>query len=310
MIDYFCFLIKKESLKEKILRSLNRPTEDRFEQFSYQYKNEIIASRQANKIIIYDEHKNIMIDGTGQEITNLENKTIFPRVQVGYTQKIVSKIQELGGVSVSNYEDFLTILNWHKKVKTKREIIETTFGEFISGKYNQMADKIFIKTVEKDFSSVCEQKNGVWYYLDSNIPITKRMKKTDLLLITPAVKIVKDNDCLDREWRCFIIDNQVVTMNNYYTHEPLKETVVIDWIKNKVQETKGKLSSCYCMDVMEYETENGTDFDIVEFNPPIPTGGELIPLVQTVFDLPFEDEYLTRARRQAMSIHKNPSDKF
>lgn len=304
MIDYFCFVIKKETMLQRIRQIIGRSTEDKFERFPALFEREILVAREARRILVFDEAKNMVTDIDGIRVECLKGKRIFPRTHVEQTVSVIAKIQELGGDLISDYDDYSTITNWHRKIPTKRGIVETTFGDFLAGKHNDLGDKVFLKTIVKDFSSVCVRKNGEWVYEKTGVPIAKRVKKAVGVMVSPVVKIARDDDYIEREWRNFIIDDEPFTMNNYWTHEPLEEGYVIDWIRAKAAELKGIMPSCYCMDVMEYEADGGLEMDLVELNPPIATGADLIPLAHNIFGVPFEDGYLRRARRQGLSVQK------
>lgn len=240
---------------------------DKYLPFEYSHK-EMAVCKEKNNGILYDKEQNEFLDFLGNKV-NIEGKKIFPRTGSAQIYDMNKKIIEKGGIPILSDEEITKIDNWPNYYQTIRktkivkgkDLIDEMVVERIESVYG---NKIFIKTKEKDFNGVipisilkdkeCTFYKGLEYHLE------------DEFIISEVVDVVKDEYGI-KEYRCFVINNEIYNISRYTTtilhsiDEPILEKA-----RTIVKSMENTLPGCYVVDLFEYRKDNKTYIDVVEFN--------------------------------------------
>lgn len=291
-IDYYCFPTNNGNLSP--FMNFERYISEEKKTYYKQTQSEILEAEAIGKLLLFDLRNKRFISKYG-EIVDITGKIIFPRSNIADVEILLKNIEEKGGISIISLDDYNAINYWFTKVKTKREYIQTTLKEFRENLlYYQakLGSNVFIKTVVKEFSDVCEIKtqipispfeklnedtlkkiNALAFILDSlNVDIEASIKDVNTeILVTKAVEIARDNFGR-REWRAFVVNDDLVSLSRCSEKEIPIEKDVYRRVRSLIEKEKGKIPSSYVMDVFEYSKNGRIIFDILEYNPIIDSG--------------------------------------
>lgn len=232
------------------------------------FKEEIRLATLKGIAIFYND-ENGFVDSNGKKVS-IEGKYIMPRTFVSTIEQINEVIVKNGGVLVLGREDDEKILNWPKYYQPKRKAFifkgkDLINREVIERLREEVGDKLFIKTKEKNFNGIIsidllEDKECNFYK-------TLLCSLDTEFIVSGVVSLVCD-EYGKKEYRSFIIDGEVANISRYT--ENILHTIsqeVVDKVKEIVESLKGIMPSCYVIDLFEYVCDGKRELDVVEFNP-------------------------------------------
>lgn len=236
--------------------------------FDYSKKEMAIAKHMGNGIL-YDIVLETFTDFSGNKV-DINGKLLFPRT--GYTQiyKMNNAILKNGGKLRVSSEEINKLTEWPKYYKTKRKMkiylgSDLINSEVINEIENEFGKTIFIKTVKKNFSCIIpitllKDKDCVFYK-------TLLYHPEEKFAISEPVKILKD-EYGQKEYRCFVINNEPYNISRFTTdvfHQI--DAYVLEELQKIISSMKGVFPCDYVVDLMEYESNQTKQIDVVEFNP-------------------------------------------
>lgn len=273
-MDYYCF--PTNTVDISVFLNLEQYTDSR-ERFFYQIDREdVMLAKQKGKLLLFDLRTQTFIDCNGNDI-DIRGKEIFPRCKIQESEQLLKAIENNGGKSIVTLEDSKIVENWFEYIDVQRKFLRTTFGEvqknlgFYQKKYG---NKIFLKTIKKQFSNVCYIAQGDdfkgLFALCGRSMIGGNMLISDNstpVLVTDALSIIEDVYG-KREWRVFVVRNKIWCISRISDDLVDIEAYVIEEIKRKIEKISeiSIFPSSYVVDFFEYDNNGEVIFDICEFN--------------------------------------------
>lgn len=274
VIDYYIFTTKTGDTS--VYMDID-PSEDfRKRTFYKTHQEDLLLAKEKGKLALFDLRTNEIVDENGQKL-NVEGKTIYPICSIPEGKNLLDCIQKSKGRAITQKEDFDITLRWFDLVKPKRKFEEFNNIEELYQDLERIVQEygktFFIKTVQKGFSSICylieKGRKTIFYYRPPcfSVSIETTIKDDRNLLLFEPVKILKDNNGVNREWRAFVIENSLWCLSRCYDWHIDIEDYVKEKVEEKIKEFTGIMPSSYCVDFFEYEKDGEIIFDILEFNP-------------------------------------------
>ena len=231
-------------------------------------KKEIKISKKKGNGILYDSSLKRFIDFNGN-LYDIKEKTVFPRTGVYQIYSMNNEIIRQGGIPIVNNEQLEMIDNWPIYYKdNKKSIIikgcNLTDADCVKEIEEVYGKEIFIKTKSKDFSGIIPTE----LLLDRECVLYKALSHHlgDDFIISKKVDIVEDKYG-KKEYRCFVVDNEVYNISRYTTsvlHEI--DPKVLQKAKEITKNLKDGFANSYVLDLFEYQLDEKTYIDVVEFN--------------------------------------------
>lgn len=232
-------------------------------------KTEMALSKMNGNGILYDNVSKVFTDFEGNKI-DISSKIILPRTGVTQIYDMNDEIVKQGGILAISNEQVTMIENWPNYYFNEREIkilkgkdlIDLNIIEQLKNIYGE---EIFIKTKVKNFSGViaidllldneCAFYKALLYHLDEDFIISKNV---DILLDKYGKK----------EYRCFIVNNEVYNISRFTTSVLHKINVkVLEKAQEIIKKLEGVFPDFYVLDLFEYRLDGKDYIDVVEFNP-------------------------------------------
>lgn len=273
-MDYYCFPTKTGDIS--VFFDLEQYKNSR-EKFFYQIAQEDVRlAKEKGKLLLFDLRTQTFVDYKGKEV-DIKGKEIFPRCKIQESDELLEALEKCGGNSIVTKADSKIVENWFEYIPVKRKFIRTTFGEvrsnleFYEKKYG---NSFFMKTIEKQFSTVCHILNldglkDLFIYsghsmMGGNMLISDNSTP---VLVTEKLSIICDDDG-KREWRAFVVKNKIWCISRASDDLVDIEPYVIEKAKKRIKEISENsvFPSSYCIDFFEYDCKGETIFDICEFN--------------------------------------------
>jgi len=280
-IDYYCFPTKTGDIS--VFTDLDQYTYWREREYYQITREDVFLAKENGKLILFDLRSNTFTDADGK-VVDISEKIIFPRSPIQEAHVLIENIERVGGKSIISEQDYEIIEeHWFEIIKTKRKMKITTMAELEKNleQYERAyGNKLFVKTVKKGFSEVC---NILELSLSENALKSKilfdshfhsanmRISKETPIIVCQKLDIVKD-EFGKREWRAFVVDNELLCLSRASDDVvPIEEDVYIK-VQKRINEFKGMIPSSYVVDFFEYTDDTETVFDVCEFNPIISSG--------------------------------------
>lgn len=236
--------------------------------FDYSKIEMALAKKDGNGIL-YDSELKIFTDFSGNKI-DINEKVLFPRTGVAQIFEMNDTILKNGGkLRVSN-EEIDKLIKWPKYYKTQRKMKIYFGSDLINPKIikeieNELGETFFIKTIEKNFSSIIpisllKDKNCVFYK-------ALLYHLEDKFIVSEPVEILDDEYGL-KEYRCFVINNEPHSISRFTTevfHQI--DASILKKLQKIISSMIGIFPSDYVVDLMEYKSNQKKYIDVVEFNP-------------------------------------------
>lgn len=147
------------------------------------------------------------------------------------------------------------------KILKGKDLIESDTIDRLEKTYGE---KIFFKTVEKDFSSVipiellkdqeCAFYKALQYHLEKEFIVSEKV-------------VIQEDKYGKKEYRCFVIDGEIANISRFTTdifHEIEEE--ILTRLQEIVRQVKDVLPKYFVVDVFEYQKNDKKYIDVVEFN--------------------------------------------
>ncbi|MBE6160471.1 MAG: DUF4343 domain-containing protein [Lactobacillales bacterium] len=232
-------------------------------------EREMALSKINGNGILYDDDLKEFRDSDGN-IFDITGKVIFPRTGVSQIYDMNDEIVKQGGIPIITNEQIDLVVDWPNHYTTDRktqifkgkDLVNIDVVEKLQKEYGE---EIFIKTKDKNFNSVIPisllKDNECAFY----ITLTHHLE--DEFIISEKVNIIED-EFGKKEYRCFIVDNQVYNISRLTTevlHE-IDEDVLLK-VQEIVEQMKDKFRGYYVVDLFKYEKDGEVNIDVVEFNP-------------------------------------------
>lgn len=231
-------------------------------------KSEMLMAQKRNNGILYDSTTKEFEDFVGNKI-DITGKLIFPRTGVAQAFDMNNEIINNGGIPIINNDEINYINNWPNHYVANRKIeifkgkdlINPGVIEYIRKEYGEY---IFLKTKDKNFSSIIpiellNDKECVFYK-------ALRYHLEDDFIISEKIDILEDEYGL-REYRCFIINNEIYNISRFTTNVFHKiDKNILEKLKQIVEDLKDNFPNSYVLDLCEYKMDNQIYIDVVEFN--------------------------------------------
>lgn len=232
-------------------------------------KLEMELSKTNGNGILYDNKLKKFIDFDDNEV-NINGKLIFPRTGAIQIYEMNDKIVNQGGILIVTNKQIDMIEDWPKYYLTDRKMQILTGAELIDSNViskleNIYGKELFLKTKSKNFSSVipiellkdkeCAFYKALSYHLDEDFIVSER------------VDITEDQYGM-REYRCFIVNNQVYNISRLTVDVLHKiDNKVLEKAEEVVNSLKNKISGYYVLDLFEYQSNGCSYIDVLELNP-------------------------------------------
>lgn len=290
-IDYYCYMtdefetmVKKGIVKESIREDIVKKSMGIWCMNGYYFQNweqkDILQAELNDQLAIYDPLQDEFYNLKDKKI-NIKDKVILPRTMIPLAPFLLDKINEFGGKSLVDLEDFNNTMRWYEHITIGRNIKKLTFGNFNDNIEKYIAEygfdnRIFMKTVQKGTSDVYRlvtiEDTKILFDSKFHQFSLNSLSDDDEVLITKPVEISRDKYG-NREWRTFIINGEMISISRFEEFDIEVETYVKEYAKNKINEIDSNLPNAYSMDIFEFIDENGQlSIGICELNPFISTG--------------------------------------
>jgi len=197
--------------------------------------------------------------------------------------KVIHAIVNAGGISVNKVGDKDATQSWYKTIDVGRNVKVMKLIEFEAlAKTLPVGTRLFAKTIKKsDFSEVCEvAENGNWYSLKNNHRVNyfHRLRPDDLIIVSDIRELAPAPKGERKEWRAIVQYDKLVAVYTYNKlWKPETNPEVIKFIKEKIEENKGRIPASYNIDIMEV-VGMPHKFEITEFNALSSVGAPIVPL--------------------------------
>lgn len=230
---------------------------------------EMAISKINGNGILYDNVLKIFMDFDGNEI-DIHGEIIFPRTGVTQIYEMNNEIVNHGGIPIVTNDEIHQIENWPNYYETKRKTkvlkgsdlinldvilkLELTYGE-----------ELFLKTTEKNFSSVIP----LTLLKDSECAFYKALSHhlDEKFIVSEKVDVVEDKYG-KKEYRCFVVNNQVYNISRFTTDVFHKiDNEVLEKANEIVKMLESNFPKCYVLDLFEYQVDDSICLDVVEINP-------------------------------------------
>lgn len=232
-------------------------------------KREMAISKMNQNGILYDNKLKVFTDFDGN-IIDIKSKLIFPRTGETQIHDMNDEIIKQGGIPIMSNNDVEIVKSWPNYYSTERkckifkgkDLINPDIGKEIEEVYGK---EIFFKTKAKNFSAVIPVK----LLLDEECALHKTLMHhlEDDFIISKKVNIAEDNYG-SKEYRCFVVNNEIYNISRYTTtilHSI--EPEVLEFAESIVEKLKGIFPDYYVLDLFEYQIEDQSCIDVLEFNP-------------------------------------------
>lgn len=253
------------------------------------FLSEYINSVKKEKICIFNSEDKNFYDFFGDPL-DLENETIIPISGIEQLIEIREYALKKGIKLFVTPKDSEKVSNWFDYYKPNRKIIkyigkDLLKKETIEYMKQYFGEKIFFKTINKDFSAITstiflEQEKSVLYKSISQHLETE-------FLISDAVEILTD-DLGKKEYRCIVINGKLRNISRL-TEDIVHQidSIIIKRCEEIINElSKTSFSKSYVIDLMEYKIDGKAQIDAIEFNDICASG---MYLYNSIIDLDTSD---------------------
>lgn len=232
-------------------------------------EREMALSKINGNGILYDGDLKEFRDSNGN-IFDITGKVIFPRTGVSQIYDMNDEIVKQGGIPIITNEQIDLVVDWPNYYTTDRktqifkgkDLINIDVVKNLEKEYGK---EIFIKTKDKNFNGVIPisllKDDECAFY----ITLTHHLDEE--FIISEKINILED-EYGKKEYRCFIVDNQVYNISRLTTEvlHKIDEDVLLK-VQDIVEQMKDKFPKYYVVDLFEYEKDGEVNIDVVEFNP-------------------------------------------
>lgn len=281
-IDYFCFSVP--NLNSTDFNIDENDTENTI-WIKKKEKELMDSARNNNMLILFDRTaKKFYLD---DEIIDVRNKIIFPRSFITNEEELLSELEKCDALPIVTKTDLEKIQNWPQIIQpVYRKIIVTNYKEFQlhCEDYKKIFKSIFIKTAK--MSNIhCTLKYYGFLELDERkifftTPALFNISNNDTVFLSETFDSIEDkeNDINCKEYRAFILNNELLSISRSYVDYP---TEVPNRVETFVKCQINKISSIpefpnsYVLDVGQILINNDEVVDIIEFNPISSSGLEV-----------------------------------
>ena len=232
-------------------------------------EREMALSKINGNGILYDDDLKEFRDSDGN-IFDITGKVIFPRTGVSQIYDMNDEIVKQGGIPIITNEQIDLVVDWPNYYTTDRKIQifkgkDLINIDVVKNLETEYGKEIFIKTKDKNFNGIIPvsllKDNECAFY----ITLTHHLE--DEFIISEKVNIIED-EFGKKEYRCFIVDNQVYNISRLTTEvlHKIDEDVLLK-VQEIVEQMKDKFQGYYVVDLFKYEKDGKVNIDVVEFNP-------------------------------------------
>lgn len=285
-IDYFCFSIPSLYQNDYILNK----KDDENDIWIKNKEKELMDSARENNILIVFDRTTKKFYMNNKEF-DVKGKVIFPRSFILYEEELLTKLEENGAISIQTMKDIENIENWPQKIQPiYRKVIETTYKDFKLNNeyYKSLFKNIFFKTAKKTnthctlksfgFIDICGEK------IFFTEPTLWDVSSNDNIFLSETfesiIDIENDMDC--KEYRAFVINNNLLSISRSYIDYPTEiPNEVKTFIKEQIEKTSSinDFPNSYVLDVGQMIIDNKEVIDIIEYNQITSSGLEVCNLL-------------------------------
>ena len=232
-------------------------------------KFEMELSQINNNGILYNQQLKKFTDFEGNEI-NISGELIFPRTGATQIYEMNDDIIAKNGIPIISNNEIDMIEKWPMYCETERKIRILKGKDLVDPSIlieleNAYGSEVFIKTKKKNFSNIiplrllqdsdCAFYKAMCHHLDEDFIISEKID-------------IKEDEYGKKEYRCFIIDNQVYNISRFTVNVLHKiDRNVLEKAETIVKSLKGKLPGHYVLDLFEYQKGDLSYIDVAEINP-------------------------------------------
>ena len=281
-IEYLCFTVPSFDSSDDIITE----GDDENTIWIKTKDKELREKAEKNKICIIFDRITKKFYKEGEEF-DIQNKVIFPRSHIQYEEELLTNIEKCGGISIQTMEEHEKIIFWPNFIKpVYRKMVVTTYGEFIehAENYRENFKGIFIKTAIK--SNICHVLKyfGTLDIDGQKLFFTKpplfRIMEDDMIFLSETFENIEDkeNDMNCREYRVFVINNNLLSISrSYVDYETKVPDDVIAFAEKQIKKVSEILDfpNSYVLDIGQVMVDEKEVIDIIEFNPICSSGLEV-----------------------------------
>lgn len=235
--------------------------------WSYSEKEKEICKRNNNGIL-FNSSTDEFVDFNGNKV-DITGKVIFPRTGAIQIFHMNNEILRQGGIPFLSNDEIEKIDLWPQYCSLKRKIKifkgrDLLQSSTIDEIEKEFGEEIFIKTKEKNFSSIipisllrdnkCAFYKALEYHLDEEFFVSEK------------VDIVKDQYGY-REYRIFVIDNKIYNISRISKIPHIVEPEILENANRIICEFDNGFPITYVLDLFVYSSNNELVIDINELNP-------------------------------------------
>ena len=297
-IDYYCFVT--DSLTHETNSEKRRRDTHIFDNLDF----DMSIAKKIGKFAILDKESGLFY-GADKKPISLAGKVVFPRCIIPDMNLLLNKLEEVQAVPIINRVDIQKIYSWPSYIQPLyRDVCITTYGDFATNfkNYQQQYGRVFFKTQKKyincevlsvvnlqtlDFKSIESEddlsenaKTSESFFSEPMyIVMTDKvkgfndhrfnnLKKDDIVFVSPKLEILHDKEYshIPVEYRTFVVDDKFTISRSWVPNKPVSKAV-----ENLVEQTIKALPKdwpkAYVLDILKFQKNGQTFYDICEFNP-------------------------------------------
>lgn len=263
---------------------------------------EINVARKNHVVIVYDEITKKFYDLNGN-VYSIKGQKVFPRTGALQIEIIIDAIEKNGGIPINNKDMISKIELWPLYFKTNRNVLVFEGRELLTEETatyikKLFGDKMFIKTVDKNFTGVINP--SILENRNCNFCKALKLHERELFIVSDFVDI-KEDKLGTKEYRCIVVNGKLYNISRLTFHKKHKiEQNVLQFAQNIAKSYTGS----YVVDLME--NSEGL-IDVVEFNPIEASGMYLYnSIIDSSVDLAHEDIDFLPAEADRNTIDTEP----
>lgn len=227
-------------------------------------------AKELGVYLFYDKDKDTFFD-KDKNVVDLKDKDCFIRTGIYEFPELMAAVMRHGGKNITKDGEWNKVLNWPNYIKTKRNA--TIYkGEEIINNLDLIVDiygdeKLFFKTKDKNYSGIIDVSD--LSNKESNLYRALEIHKDEDFIISDEVNVL-ENDNGPFEWRCFIVNNEILNISR--TNNNLLEQIpdsIIDKATDIINILKeSDFPNSYVLDLFMYnDLNNNQVLDVLECNP-------------------------------------------
>ena len=223
---------------------------------------EMNVAKRKGTVVVYDCGNGAFFDLSGQRYELSKKDIVIPRTSSIEVSRLIEAIEKKGGTPLNDVEAVTKIELWPLYYKTKRNVFifearELLDYDVVKKLEKLYGDKMFIKTVEKNFNGIIDPK--ILENQNCNFGKALHYHPKELFMVSDYVDIKEDRLGL-KEYRCVIKDCEVYNISRMTNEKHKIEPKALALAQEIAQNYKG----CYVVDLME---RADGEMDVTEFNP-------------------------------------------